>query len=777
LGRRVALDDPDQGEWEYEYNVFGELTKQTDALNQSSVMSYDSLGRLISRVDKESDGTTIEGSASWVYRNSGDGIGKLDIESDSVSDFVKVYDYDSLGRIRQTYTAIGENGTDGEYNEYTTYDAYGRVFQQVDATNHGQQFEYNAYGYLEYVKEATDTDTKYYAITEMDAWGNVSEALLGNGLTEHKSYQPDTGLPDRIAVSHPYAGFLQDNSYTFNTIGILTERDRYLESGDSTISETFHYDELNRLTETKLDGITDTSFSYDITGNITSKSDVGSYSYGANGAGPHAVTSAGSNSYTYDDAGNMLTGGGRTVSYNTFRKPVSMTKGGHTTSFEYGPDRSRYKRVDDDGSIEKTTIYVGNVEFINFSTGASETKRYIQDVLVITENVSGVSKRYTHKDSLGSIDVITDGGGSVVAEMSFDAFGKRRNALSFSALTEAQFDALNNYTTRGFTGHEMLDEVGAVHMNGRVYDPHIGRFLSADPIVQDESNVQNLNRYSYVLNNPLSLSDPSGFQYKLPHVIVVSAKRSSFGNYDPFMFETPNLSYGSGSSGESEFDPDYVGGVYYAMSRFDPTNFDDKDTSNSDSTASTNTSSTDSKNSDAPGSNNGASEDSVLAGVSFDAFSKIEENEDMVAEDSFEELISSTVEDITDYLSRVTKAASLSNANRLSEEASLRQARGDENAHARAAFEWGRELNAPITAAALRTIGEVGQFVSYTAENALHSLGVQGDLGLDDRYDTFSSDYWIDSLNDIRLAHAAASGESFEEANSKYNCYCNNPIP
>ncbi|WP_419619689.1 RHS repeat-associated core domain-containing protein, partial [Thiolapillus sp.] len=63
---------------------------------------------------------------------------------------------------------------------------------------------------------------------------------------------------------------------------------------------------------------------------------------------------------------------------------------------------------------------------------------------------------------------------------------------------------------RGFTGHEHLDDLGLIHMNGRVYDPDLGRFLSADSIVQFPNNSQSYNRYSYVLNNPLSYTDPSG---------------------------------------------------------------------------------------------------------------------------------------------------------------------------------------------------------------------------------------------------------------------------
>jgi RHS repeat-associated protein len=66
---------------------------------------------------------------------------------------------------------------------------------------------------------------------------------------------------------------------------------------------------------------------------------------------------------------------------------------------------------------------------------------------------------------------------------------------------------------RGFTGHEMLDELGFVHMNGRLYDPITGRFLQADPIIQDAYNSQNYNRYSYVMNNPLSMTDPTGLSW------------------------------------------------------------------------------------------------------------------------------------------------------------------------------------------------------------------------------------------------------------------------
>ena len=59
----------------------------------------------------------------------------------------------------------------------------------------------------------------------------------------------------------------------------------------------------------------------------------------------------------------------------------------------------------------------------------------------------------------------------------------------------------------------MMDGLGIIHMNGRIYDPTLGRFLQADPHIQAPMNSQNYNRYSYVLNNPMSYTDPSGYLF------------------------------------------------------------------------------------------------------------------------------------------------------------------------------------------------------------------------------------------------------------------------
>ena len=106
-----------------------------------------------------------------------------------------------------------------------------------------------------------------------------------------------------------------------------------------------------------------------------------------------------------------------------------------------------------------------------------------------------------------------DSAATVLARESFTPFGARRGSNWQGNPSGADYTTFQNTTRRGFTGHEMLDSVSLVHMNGRVYDPYVGRFLSPDPIIQTLGLSQALNAYSYVMNNPLSLIDPSGYSW------------------------------------------------------------------------------------------------------------------------------------------------------------------------------------------------------------------------------------------------------------------------
>ena len=175
-----------------------------------------------------------------------------------------------------------------------------------------------------------------------------------------------------------------------------------------------------------------------------------------------------------------------------------------------------------------------------------------------------------HRDQLDSTTAITDESGAVVERLAYEPFGKRR-VLAGSIDSG---DAIAGVTTdRGFTNHEHLDEIGFIHMNGRVYDPTIGRFISADPYIQAEDNLQSYNRYAYVMNSPLTTNDPSGyFSFKkfvksfvkaavvptLKNVFNANAAQPGQKQIDQYIMRNP-VAYGIGQ-GAATFFTAFCGG-------------------------------------------------------------------------------------------------------------------------------------------------------------------------------------------------------------------------
>ncbi|KKL66937.1 hypothetical protein LCGC14_2139990, partial [marine sediment metagenome] len=446
LGRKTAMNDPDKGTWSYAYNGFGELVSQTDAKGQVSTMTYDTLGRMLTRMDYRVD-TTVEGNTAWVYDTAPNGLGQLDSVVDNISGYLKAVEYDSLGRTSKTVTSLGVLGVDGDHYEKVTYDQFGRTFQVFDAarnddtyTDNGIETRYNQYGYQYQLVDATYINDQprstYQEVLTMNARGQVTSERLGNNATTVRTYNNQTGRISGITATNMLgaSGDIQELSYQWDTVGNLTNRIE--QSGSKDLTENFLYDGLNRLTSYAVVGETAKTISYDLLGNITNKSDVGAYSYGANGAGPHAVTDAGGTTYSYDANGNNTSStDGRSIAYTTFDKAHTVTKGAHTTTFAYGADRARYKRTDTNVSGTKTTLYIGAVEKITNTDGSKQVKRTIGGVAIITleQDSAGVTQsegiNYLYKDHLGSLDVITDATGAIATnggEMSFDAWGARR---------------------------------------------------------------------------------------------------------------------------------------------------------------------------------------------------------------------------------------------------------------------------------------------------------------------------------------------------------------
>ena len=187
------------------------------------------------------------------------------------------------------------------------------------------------------------------------------------------------------------------------------------------------------------------------------------------------------------------------IAYNAFGKVSSITEDETAYTITYGPDRERWQTVLEhpDGTI-RTTTYAGNYERID-SAGHSREFYFLDDGIILFRE-TGQQERilYAFRDNLGSYLKLYDEQGTAVFEAEYDAWGRQsvtQNTIGFH---------------RGYTGHEHLPEFGLINMNGRMYDPLLGRFLSPDNYVQEPYNSQNFNRYAYCLNNPLKYVDPDG---------------------------------------------------------------------------------------------------------------------------------------------------------------------------------------------------------------------------------------------------------------------------
>jgi RHS repeat-associated protein len=214
--------------------------------------------------------------------------------------------------------------------------------------------------------------------------------------------------------------------------------------------------------------------------------------------------------FTYDPNGNQTSGLNRTIAYTSYNKPASITQGTKTITFSHDTDHQRFQQVSPEGTTLYFSAFGVHVElFTSGTTGQWNEYLAFGDTLIgvrFEHSDATIATRYFHLDHLGSVAVLTDETGAVVERNSYDAWGKRRAPNG----ADDPSGSITSQTTGGFTGQEMLADVGLVHLNGRVYDPLVGRMMSADPVVPDLGDGQSWNRYCYVINNPLRYTDTSG---------------------------------------------------------------------------------------------------------------------------------------------------------------------------------------------------------------------------------------------------------------------------
>lgn len=282
-------------------------------------------------------------------------------------------------------------------------------------------------------------------------------------------------------------------------------------TGMTSQTETFTYDDLDRLTQ--VSGGDAQTVSYLDDGNIYEKTGPGVYTYGQ--SHPHAVTNV-------TNPLGSISSTTQTAAYTPFGKIETLSDNGYVLSFTYGPDEERWKTVlQHNGTTIRTTLYADGYERIT-ENGQTRHFYYLDGgvIYVLNDGETNGTFYYSFTDHLGSITRIYTKNGTKVFSAEYDAWGKQTvttNTLGFH---------------RGYTGHEMLPEFGLINMNGRLYDPILGRFLSPDNYVQMPDFSQSFNRYSYCLNNPLKYTDPSGEIVWWVAAIVVGGTLNAAFNAD-----------------------------------------------------------------------------------------------------------------------------------------------------------------------------------------------------------------------------------------------------
>jgi RHS repeat-associated protein len=374
----------------------------------------------------------------------------------------------------------------------------------------------------------------------MNGFGQVTQETLGNGVVTNRAFDAVTSWLKSATAGVGGGASLLNQSYLQDENGNVIQR----QDGVHSLTESFNYDADNRLTCVALSSTCSAStFIYDAgsagPGNITTQAGVGTYTYPAAGQPrPHAVTSLTGTfngitnpAFSYDANGNMIdrASSGQNIYWYSFNYPLSIsgtdTTGSEEVQFQYGPDRQRWKQLYTGPSTTETTYYVGNggspaaAQLEVVTSGGITTYRYYinagsEPIAVYSRSSSGNAMNYMLEDHQGGVSSFASSAGVLDIDESFSAFGQRRNPSSWSGAPVAgDLTTIAGLSRQGYTFQTWLGQsMGLNHMNGRVEDAILGRFLSPDPHIPDPTDSQSYNRFSYVRNNPLSRIDPTGFE-------------------------------------------------------------------------------------------------------------------------------------------------------------------------------------------------------------------------------------------------------------------------
>ena len=503
-GNRTSLKDPDAGVTKTKYDAFGRVKESKNARGITTKYTYDARGNMAERVCQDESGD--EGEHSYF---SYDEHGRVSEEWND--DATKMYEYDKYGQLTSETLSASSASLTTTY----AYDNNGHLTKATYPNGLEVSYTYDANGYQTevYVDTACVWRREQYtglSSTAKILYGKTETTLNADGRLESKTYTADKKQTRILAGSQ--VDITVGYTYSRGTENILSKTVTRSSSDVVTKDvEDYHYDRLNRLLWVTTDK-DKTQMEYGNNGNILKKTRENKERYGNRwrsieykyeGERPHAVTTAWlSNDIKWHETQNIVY-----TPFNKVSQVEEIVDGSRARlTIKYGPDRQRVSAdLNVGGTRRELRHYMGEYEQVTYEGGKKANTLYVYSPDGLVCVCVNKAKYNVFTDHLGSI-LSMQSRSSEVYRATYDAWGeqtvKKNNLWRFH---------------RGFCMHEHWPEFGLIDMNGRFYDPVLGRFLSPDPYVQDPTFSQNFNRYSYCMNNPVRYTDPSG---EFWHIVI-----------------------------------------------------------------------------------------------------------------------------------------------------------------------------------------------------------------------------------------------------------------
>ncbi|MGR4876402.1 M91 family zinc metallopeptidase [Pseudoxanthomonas sp. LARHCG66] len=395
------------------------------------------------------------------------------------------------------------------------YDANGSLATQTYPTGLVITYAPNALGQA---TQARDQSGYYYASgASYYPNGAIKQFTYGNGIV-HSMAQNARQLPQRVLSS----GGVSDLSYFYDPNGnVSVIADETPGRNDGTYSRWLHYDGLDRLTDAgscMFGGDCWHRFTYDAIDNLKSwklpgVKDYAEYVYDAQNRLGNIKNSAGATTigFGYDVQGNLANKNG---SPYTFDYGNRLREAYGPTGAVGGPEWYRYdaqgRRVNAWGTslnlIASQYSQSGQVLYTeDYRAGKNFEHIYLAGSLIAdrvwTHSTQSLQSLFKHTDALGSPIAVTNQAGTVIERNDYEPYGA--------------VIGKPNYQGIGYTGHVQDAATGLTYMQQRYYDPHVGVFLSVDPVTAHEKPGVNFNRYWYANQNPYKYTDPDGRRIRI----------------------------------------------------------------------------------------------------------------------------------------------------------------------------------------------------------------------------------------------------------------------